>query len=99
MPNDPSTAQSLREQLRASLEARHGPLMGGAPLQAALGHRSAAALRQARRRGKLDVALFTLPKRRGLFALTSEVANWIAEARATAASQNHAREGESEPET
>lgn len=97
MPNDPSTAESLREQLRTSLEASHGPLMGGAPLQAALGHRSAAALRQARRRGKLDVALFTLPKRRGLFALTSEVADWIADARATAESPSRTREGGSEP--
>jgi hypothetical protein len=71
----------LRARLLEELEARHGPVLGGATLAAALGHRSSASLRQARRRGQVAVALFTLPKRRGHFALTCEVADWLARAR------------------
>jgi hypothetical protein len=78
------TAEALA-QLRAvllnELEQRHGPVLGGGDLAAALGHRSAASLRQARRRGQVAVSLFTLPKRRGHFALAREVADWLARAR------------------
>lgn len=85
-----ATAHTLAQFLQASLELRHGPLLGGAALVAALGYPSAAALRQARRRGHVAVSLFTLPKRRGYFALTSEVAEWLAQARIGAGPQNNA---------
>lgn len=76
--------ETLKKQLRQDLERIHGPLLGGPKLVAALGHSNAASLRQARRRGRVAVPLFTLPKRRGFFALTLDVANWLAEARLTA---------------
>jgi hypothetical protein len=75
----------LKATLRNELESRHGPLLGGSALVAALGLASAAALRQARRRGHVAVAVFTLPKRRGVFALTRDVADWLAQARASGA--------------
>lgn len=75
----------LRATLRDELESRHGPLLGGSALVAALGLASAAALRQARKRGHVAVAVFTLPKRRGVFALTRDVADWLAQARASCA--------------
>jgi hypothetical protein len=71
----------LRTELLNDLEQRHGPVLGGSDLAAALGHRSAASLRQARRRGQVAVPLFTLPKRKGHFALALEVADWLARAR------------------
>jgi hypothetical protein len=74
--------QGLKAALRDEMESRHGPLLGGATLVAALGLKSAAALRQARKRGHVAVAVFTLPKRRGVFALTRDVADWLAQARA-----------------
>lgn len=77
---------TLQAALRDELVSRHGPLLGGAALTAALGLNSAAALRQARKRGHVAVAVFTLPKRRGVFALTRDVADWLAQARAAAAS-------------
>lgn len=84
-PNAASAAHNTLAQLRAALldelEQRHGPVLGGADLAAALGHRSAASLRQARRRGQVAVVLFTLPKRKGYFALAREVADWLARAR------------------
>lgn len=71
----------LTHELRLALEERHGPLLSGQALASSLGHGSVAGLRQARRRGHVAVALFTVPKRRGYFALTRDVAEWLARAR------------------
>lgn len=60
--------------------ARHGPLLSGPELVRALGFRNAAALRQARHRGHLAVRVFSLPNRKGPFAMTSDVADWLYEA-------------------
>ena len=70
----------LFEQLYEDLRARHGPILGGADLAQAMGYRSLAAFRQARRRGQVEIALFTLPNRRGVFALGLDVARWLANA-------------------
>lgn len=80
-PPDADAFAALRSTLVDELERRHGPVLGGSALAAALGHRSAASLRQARRRGQVAVPLFTLPKRKGHFALALEVADWLARAR------------------
>lgn len=75
------TQNPLASELLASLLATHGPLLGGADLMRALGYRNAAAMRQARYRGQITLTLFTLPNRRGHYALTAEVAEWLAKAR------------------
>lgn len=80
-PSEDETYIQMCQALLNELERRHGPVLGGSDLAAALGHRSAASLRQARRRGQVAVPLFTLPNRRGQFALTREVAEWLARAR------------------
>jgi hypothetical protein len=78
-------------ELQIELERAHGPLLGGHTLVAALGHANAASLRQARKRGYLAVPVFTLPKRRGFFALTRDVAAWLAEARLEASAPMNSR--------
>lgn len=83
---DAKALETLKLQLRRELEQLHGPLLGGQKLIVSLGLGNAAALRQARRRGRVAVPLFTLPSRRGFFALTRDVADWLAEARLTAVS-------------
>lgn len=93
LPETSTPPADLRTQLRESLLRLHGPLLGGAPLVAALGHRSTASLRQARRRGQVAVPLFVVPNRRGWFALTQDVADWLAEMRREATAQ----EGSVEP--
>ncbi|MEQ1933951.1 MAG: hypothetical protein ABL962_08745 [Fimbriimonadaceae bacterium] len=75
----PSTP--LQQELRETLLRMHGPLLGGEALVAALGHKNAASLRQARRRGQVAITLFTVPNRRGWFALTQDVADWLANIR------------------
>lgn len=92
---DTQALESLKLQLRKELEQIHGPLLGGAKLIAALGHGNAASLRQARRRGRVAVPLFSLPSRRGFFALTRDVADWLAEARLTAVQLGPMRGGPS----
>lgn len=86
-------------QLREELEHAHGPLLGGAKLVAALGHTNIASLRQARKRGRITVPIFRLPKQRGYFALTRDVAIWLATARtsATATAETLAEKGADHP--
>lgn len=74
----------IRTQLRDALARLHGPILGGEPLAQALGYRNGAALRQARRRGHVSLKFFMLPNRRGWYALTDDVADWLAHARAAA---------------
>ena len=62
----------------ARLSEVYGPVMGGVQLRQALGFSSAAAMRQAALRGQVGVRLFSLRNRRGKFALTHEVATWLA---------------------
>jgi len=80
----PHSCASLHLELRESLLRMHGPLIGGKALIAALGHKSSASLRQARRRGQVSITLFTVPNRRGWFALTQDVADWLADIRTNA---------------
>jgi len=73
--------QELAAAIEQKLQATHGPLMFGEALSQALGHRNSAALRQAKHRGQAEVPLFTVPHRRPLFALTRDVAVWLAHMR------------------
>lgn len=56
----------------------HGPIISGAALYRALGFKTYAAFYRAQK-GGLGVRAFRLPGRRGVFVLTTEVADWIAQ--------------------
>lgn len=73
--------QLVRGAIMASLEQAHGPLLKGDGLANALGYKNLASLRQAKKRNQVGVALFELPNRKGLYALTAEVADWLATCR------------------
>jgi hypothetical protein len=71
---------SARSDSTAMLQAlldKHGPLMGGTDLIRALGFSNTAAFREAHRKGRLGVHIFSIPERRGRFALTQDIAAWI----------------------
>lgn len=74
--------------LFASLCQQYGPLMGGNDLRKSLGFRSADSFERAVRSGSLGVSVFTLVGRRGKFALTSDVAEWLVTQRDRAASNS-----------
>lgn len=59
------------------LVEQSGPLLSGKALWQALGFSGSPAFRQAKARGQLDVRVFKLPGRRGTFAFTSDVAEWL----------------------
>lgn len=69
---------TLAEALERDLLARYGPLIGNDQLCQALGYSSIDAFRQAQSRGLLPVPVFSIPKRRGKFALVKDVAQWLA---------------------
>lgn len=73
--------KSLMAELEQELFNRHGPMMTGKELRVALGYPSNDAFRQALVRKTLPVPVFPIEKRRGKFALTKDVATWIAEQR------------------
>lgn len=60
---------------------KYGPLMGGEDLRRALGYRTWSAFSRAVRTGVLEVTVFEIPGRRGKFALTPEVADWLSRLR------------------
>lgn len=69
--DDPSTGAARR------LLAENGPLLSGKELWQTLGFRSSAAFRQAKLRGAIGVPVFSLPDRRGTYAFTADVADWL----------------------
>lgn len=75
---------ALAKALGNDLFGRHGPILGGDDLQAALGYPSREAFRQALFRDAVPVPVFSLPRRRGKFALVKDVASWLAHCHAQA---------------
>ncbi|MGE8543227.1 MAG: hypothetical protein ACN6NS_02780 [Acinetobacter johnsonii] len=60
---------------------RYGPLMADDALRIALGYKSTEAFRQALTRKTVPVPVFSIPNRRGKFALVTDVAAWLANQR------------------
>lgn len=86
MPQSNSTidsTQALADELEDRLTREHGPLLSGSALRQALGFRSAEAFRQAVAQGTVPVPVFNLDNRRGKYGLTRDVAQWLAEMRAS----------------
>ena len=71
------TAEASEAELRATLVATYGAVVGGKELARALGFRTQSAFRKALNRGALSVQLFQMPGRRGRFALCTELATWL----------------------
>ena len=70
-----NAAQGAR--LADELLKSSGPLLTRDDLWRTLGFVSSAAFRQAKARGQLGVKVFKVPERRGTFAFTSDVADWL----------------------
>ena len=81
--NNQACLSEAHGRLRAELLNLYGPVLGRADLVRALGYSNAAAFRQARRQGRISLNIFTLPARRGSFALSTDVADWLIAARQT----------------
>ncbi|WP_410480346.1 hypothetical protein [Pseudomonas sp. DCA-1] len=75
---------TLASELEVELVDRYGLMLGSTALWRELGYKSQEAFRKAKQRGRIEVPLFAVPNRRGSFALSKEVATWIAKQRCTA---------------
>lgn len=73
----------LAKELEADMLSLYGPTMFGKQLIQALGYGSADAFRQAVSRKTIPVTVFPIEKRKGKFALTKDIAYWLATQRVT----------------
>lgn len=73
-----SALKQLTHEIERNLFDRYGPLMADDNLRIALGYKSMEAFRQAISRGTLGVPVFSIPNRRGKYALVKDVAAWLA---------------------
>lgn len=64
-------------ELEAKLTGIYGPILAGPDLLKCLGFKSQAAFKRAQRMGLLDVNVFEIENRKGMFALTRDVAIWL----------------------
>ena len=86
MPEKPSEEEIeiMAKQLEADLLDLYGPLLTGDDLRKALGYVSKDAFRQAMARKTVPIPLFELENRRGKYALSKDVAKYLARRRVTA---------------
>ncbi|MBD9477400.1 hypothetical protein [Pseudoxanthomonas sp. PXM02] len=83
----------LASEFEQGLLQRYGPVVGSDELRQALGYPSQDAFRQAMARGRLPVPVFTIAGRRGKYALSKDIAMWLAQLRHNAVS-GHPAAGE-----
>ena len=60
---------------------QYGPIVGGRELRELLGYRTAPAMQRAVRKDLVGAPVFSMPGRRGLFAITTDIAGWLLEQR------------------
>ena len=66
------------EQWAKTLTQQYGPFLKGKDLMTHLGFTSVGSFARARKKGLLEVPVFDLEGRRGPFAFTEHVAQWLA---------------------
>ncbi|WP_447896485.1 hypothetical protein [Stenotrophomonas acidaminiphila] len=69
--------QKRVEQLEGELRAKYGAEIGGTDLRTLLGYKTAESFRKAVQRGKIPVRTYLHALRRGRFASTRILAEWM----------------------
>lgn len=69
--------EELKAELIRDLSRRYGELVGGDVLRRLLGYQTMAAFRQAIKRKTLNLPTFFMEGRRGRYALTVDIAEWM----------------------
>lgn len=77
---------TIKQQLINDLTERHGELVGGKQLSKVLGFPSLSAMKRAIERETLSIPTFFVEGRKGKFALTTDIADWLAECRVNSGS-------------
>lgn len=89
----PESDEPLATLLERDLTQLHGPMMTGESLRLSLGYPSKDAFRQAIARKTTPIPVFGIEKRRGKFALTKDVATWVAAQRERATTRSNEPKG------
>jgi hypothetical protein len=86
MPTDvpPNSLEHGLQQLRADLVTRYGVVLDHNQLREVLGYRTVSAFQRAVSLGRIGVRVFNVPGRRGKFALSADVADWLWKAKTQA---------------
>ena len=71
------TEKDFGDIVAEQLLKEHGPLLSGEKLWKTVGYSSAEAFRKAKAQNRLEVTVFPLPNRRGSYAFTRHVADWL----------------------
>jgi len=79
--------EALRTKLRLELSSVYGEMIGGDRLRHVLGFSSSSALSMAISRKTIGLVLFKVQGRRGRFALTTDVVDWLISRKASASHQ------------
>lgn len=82
--NNNQRLEQLANQLEQELTLQHGPMVSNDDLRIALGYTSMDAFRQSLVRKTVPIPVFSLPNRRGKYALVKDLALWLAEQREAA---------------
>ena len=75
------TEPSGLTQLRTELQDRYGVVLDHIQLREILGYRTTSAFKRAIENERLGFKVFNIPGRRGKFALSADVAQWLWQAR------------------
>ncbi|MAL98866.1 MAG: hypothetical protein CL583_10515 [Alteromonadaceae bacterium] len=76
--------EGLTAAIEAELVKQFGPVLSGDKLYQSLGYPTMGALRQALVRRTVPVTVFTVPGRNGKYALSRDIAAWLAAQRLAA---------------
>ena len=71
------TKNELKDYIEKQLFQEHGVLVSGDALHKVLGYNSKAAFRKGLERGTVEVPILSFKNRRGKYALSTDIAEWI----------------------
>ena len=74
-----SSVIELTKNLEEMLLKEYGPILSDDLLRTCLGYPTIGAFRKSVSRDTVPVTIFTIPNRSGKFALTTDVAKWLAQ--------------------
>ncbi len=75
------TRTEYKINLEQQILEKYGWLVSGPDLYGLLGYKTKVAFNQAYRRGTINVPVFDIANRRGKFALTKDIAEWMTDCR------------------
>lgn len=87
-----NSTSELTKNLEEMLLKEYGPILSDELLRSCLGYRSLGAFRKSVSRNTVPITVFTIANRSGKFALTTDVAKWLAQQKNQVVKNNNSKE-------